>query len=82
MRDRHRRRLVEIGLKAASPNVGLVSEERSRIIASGQSKSRVEQIATRMKSDPARVLKVAKRLGIYFPPNAPKEDGRLKAKGK
>jgi hypothetical protein len=42
----------------------------------------VEQIAIRMKSDPARMLKVAKRLGIYFPPNAPKEGGRLKAKGK
>jgi hypothetical protein len=40
----------------------------------------VDQIANRMKSGPERILKVAKRLGIRFPPIAPKQDGRLKAK--
>jgi hypothetical protein len=39
----------------------------------------VEQIATRMKLAPARVIKIAKRLGLHLPPIAPKRDGRLKA---
>jgi len=38
----------------------------------------VGQIATRMKLAPPRVLKIAKRLGFYLRPLAPKRDGRLK----
>jgi hypothetical protein len=40
----------------------------------------VEQIATRMKLAPARVIKIARRLGLNVPPIAPKRDGGLKAK--
>jgi hypothetical protein len=39
----------------------------------------VDQVANRMKWAPERILKVAKRLGIRFPPIAPKRDGKLKA---
>jgi len=38
----------------------------------------VEQIASRMKAAPAKVLMVAKRLGIHPPRIAPKRVGRLR----
>jgi hypothetical protein len=38
----------------------------------------VEQIASRMKAAPAKVLVVAKRLGIRVPRIAPTPDGKAK----
>jgi hypothetical protein len=40
----------------------------------------VEQIASKLKIEPQAVIKIGRRLGIYFPPLKPKQNGRRKAR--
>jgi hypothetical protein len=40
----------------------------------------VEQIATKMKFAPAKIIKVVKWLGLHPPPVTPKRNGKLTAK--
>jgi hypothetical protein len=41
----------------------------------------VEQIATKLNINPEAVVRIGRRLGIYFPPIKPKRTARRKTKG-
>jgi hypothetical protein len=40
----------------------------------------VEQIASKLKIEPQAVIKIGRRLGIYFPPPKPKRNDRRKSR--
>jgi hypothetical protein len=40
----------------------------------------VDKIATKLKISPQAVIKIGRRVGIYFSPREPKHNGRRKAK--
>ena len=40
----------------------------------------VEQIASKLKIEPQAVIKIGRRLGIYFPPLKPKRNDRRKSR--
>jgi len=45
-------------------------------MALARDKVSVEEIAAKLKIEPKSVIKIGRRLGIYFPPLKPKRNGR------
>ena len=51
------------------------------LIQLARTEKNADTIAYRLNSSRAHILKVAKRLGLKLSPQAPRPDGRFKAKG-